>query len=164
MLKEIFYISILCFFIAGCGSVPRFTNSNDAGETKEISTKKTSEEEKIYDEKNEQNDEYADVTPLETVIGVASYYASKFNGRETANGEIYDMHQLTAAHPDYPFDTIIRVTNLLNNQSVIVRINDRKPNTNGRIIDLSLKAAQDLKMVITGITKVKLEVLKWGNG
>lgn len=105
---------------------------------------------------------YHDYAPLETVTGVASYYADKFNGRLTSNGEIYDMYGLTAAHPTYPHGTIIRVTNLGNGKSVVVRINDRMPYRPDRIIDLSLGTAMELDMVEDGLAEVKLEILEWG--
>ncbi len=96
-------------------------------------------------------------------IGEASYYANEFNGKKTANGEIYDMDNLTAAHPYYPFNTIVRVINLSNNKSVEVRINDRMPYFKGRIIDLSYVAAKKIGMINSGIQKVKIVVVKWGS-
>jgi len=91
--------------------------------------------------------------------GVASYYSDKFHGRQTANGEIFDMHQLTAAHPRLAFGTRVKVTHAESNRSVIVRINDRGPFVKGRVIDLSLAAAQELQMVKAGIAQVKLELV-----
>ena len=93
------------------------------------------------------------------VDGVASYYGREHHGKKTANGEIFDMNKLTAAHPSLSFGSQVKVTNLSNQRSVIVRINDRGPYYQGRIIDLSLAAAERLEMVKSGITKVKLEVL-----
>lgn len=95
--------------------------------------------------------------------GKASYYASEFNGRKTANGEIYDMNKLTAAHPSFPFNTIVRVINLSNNNSVELRINDRMPDLKKRIIDVSFSAAKKLGMIQAGVQNVKVEVLKWGD-
>jgi len=92
----------------------------------------------------------------------ASYYAEEFHGKETANGEIFNMHNLTAAHISYPLNTICRVTNLKNDKSVVVRINDRKPDTNHRAIDLSLKAAQVIEMINEGEVKVRVDILEWG--
>ncbi len=91
--------------------------------------------------------------------GEASYYAQKFNGRTTANGEIFKNSELTAAHLDLPFNTILKVTNLESGKTVIVRINDRGPFIRGRIIDLSKAAAHQLDMVIAGTANVKLEVI-----
>lgn len=99
---------------------------------------------------------------LEVETGIASYYADEFDSKKTANGEIYDMNSLTAAHPTYPFNTLVKVTNLSNRKSVEVRINDRMPQFKGRILDLSLAAAKKIEMVNAGIQEVKVEVLKWG--
>ncbi len=90
--------------------------------------------------------------------GVASYYADFFHGRLTANGERFDMHDLTAAHKSLPFGSMVRVTNLSNGKKVLVRINDRGPYIKGRIIDLSLEAAKKINMQEKGITTVRLEV------
>jgi len=91
--------------------------------------------------------------------GIASYYGAEYHGKRTASGEIYDMHQLTAAHPRYAFGTRVRVTHSGNNRSVIVRINDRGPFIKGRVIDLSQSAAEELKMVKSGLAQVKLEIV-----
>ncbi len=92
--------------------------------------------------------------------GMATYYASEFHGRKTASGEIYDMNKLTAASVDLPFGTAVRVTNLENRKSVVVRINDRMPkNSKGRIIDVSLAGAKALEMVQSGVVRVRVEVL-----
>ena len=98
-------------------------------------------------------------SPTVTESGTASYYADKYQGKPTASGEIFDMHQLTAAHPRLKFGTIVKVTNTQNNRTVLVRINDRGPFVAGRIIDLSLAAAAELQMVRSGLAPVKLEVL-----
>ncbi len=91
--------------------------------------------------------------------GVASWYGLPFNGRRTSNGEIYDMHEFTAAHRTLPFDAMVRVTNLSNGKQTEVRVNDRGPFVANRIIDLSLAAAQAIEMVGPGTTQVRLEVM-----
>lgn len=105
---------------------------------------------------------YKDSTVLEEVEGLASYYGKKFHNRKTSSGEIYDMHEMSASHKTYPFGTIVRITNLFNDSTVIVKVNDRLPKKSKRTIDLSVKAAEMLDFIKKGITKVKLEVLKWG--
>ena len=92
--------------------------------------------------------------------GEASWYGPGFHGRTTANGETYDMHALTAAHRELPFDTLVEVTNLANGRRVVVRINDSGPFVRGRIIDLSRAAAEELDMIGRGVTAVKLVVLR----
>lgn len=94
-----------------------------------------------------------------TESGVASYYADAYHGRPTASGELFDMHQLTAAHPRLKFGTIVKVTNTVNHRAVLVRINDRGPFVAGRVIDVSLAAAEELQMVRTGLAAVTLEVV-----
>ncbi|MEG3640268.1 septal ring lytic transglycosylase RlpA family protein [Magnetococcus sp. PR-3] len=91
--------------------------------------------------------------------GVASWYGSKFHGKLTANGEIYDMHTMTAAHKTLPLPTIARVTNLQNGKKVVVRINDRGPFVGNRIIDLSYEAAKRLGFAVQGTTKVRVQSL-----
>lgn len=95
-----------------------------------------------------------------TQTGVASYYAKKFNGRKTSNGEIFRSDSLTAAHKTLKFGTMVRVTNLKNDSTVIVRINDRLPPKSKRSIDLTYRAAKQLNFIQKGITKVKIEVLQ----
>jgi len=96
----------------------------------------------------------------ETETGIASWYGPPYHGRRSANGEIYDMEKFTAAHRSLPFDTWIEVTNLMNKKHVDVRITDRGPFVNGRIVDLSLAAAREIDMVTSGIVRVKIKVIK----
>ena len=95
----------------------------------------------------------------ETFKGVASWYGPNFNGKLTSNGETYNMYAKTAAHKTLPMNTIVRVTNKNNGKQTIVRINDRGPFVNSRIIDLSNTAAHEIDMVGTGTAPVTLEIL-----
>ena len=97
-------------------------------------------------------------------IGIASWYGKKFHGRLTAMGEVYDMYGVTAAHKTLPLNTVCRVTNLSNNKSLILRINDRGPYIAGRILDCSYGAAKKLDFIQQGTTDVKIEVIEWGDG
>ncbi len=105
------------------------------------------------------NEKPAAEWPLTTVIGIASYYGKEFHGRKTANGETFDMNAMTAAHRTLPFGTMVRVTNLANDQSVTVRINDRGPFIKGRIIDLSYGAAKSIDLLSIG--QVRLDIIKY---
>ncbi len=96
----------------------------------------------------------------ETETGIASWYGIPYDGRRAADGEIFDMRQLTAAHRSLPFDTWVEVTNLENKKKVDVRITDRGPFIKGRIIDLSLAAAREIDMVQAGIVRVKIKVIR----
>ncbi len=91
--------------------------------------------------------------------GKASYYGSEFNGRKTANGEVYDETAMTAAHRTLPFGTVLRVTNVRNGLSVIVRINDRGPFHPNRFLDLSKAAAEELDFIRDGVTEVESEIV-----
>ncbi|MFW6362303.1 MAG: septal ring lytic transglycosylase RlpA family protein [Spirochaeta sp.] len=93
--------------------------------------------------------------------GIASWYGGKFQGRLTANGEVFDTNEMTAAHKTLPFNSIVRVINLNNNQSAEVRINDRGPFVEGRIIDLSRAGAEAIGMSGTGVAPVKVEVVHY---
>lgn len=92
-------------------------------------------------------------------VGVASWYGVPYHGRTTASGETYDMNDLTAAHPSLPFGARVRVTNLDNGRSLVLRINDRGPFVERRIIDVSKRAAQELGFLHDGLARVRVEVL-----
>jgi len=94
-----------------------------------------------------------------TEEGNASWYGVPFHGRRASNGETYDMYKLTAAHRTLPFETMVRVTNLINGKSTVVRITDRGPFVDNRIIDLSFAAAQEVDSVGPGVVPVRVEVL-----
>jgi len=100
--------------------------------------------------------------PQETALGrgSASFYAAKFHGRRTANGESFDNRDMTAAHRTLPFGSMVRVTNSANGRSVVVRINDRGPFARGRTIDLSRAAAEQLGMVARGHAVVELALIE----
>jgi rare lipoprotein A len=91
--------------------------------------------------------------------GIASWYGHPFDGRPTSSGELYNMHDLTAAHRTLPFGTQVRVHDLDNGQDVLVRVNDRGPFVSGRILDLSYEAAKQMGMVGAGTARVRLEIL-----
>ena len=101
----------------------------------------------------------APAPPGYTEEGNASWYGVPFHGRHASNGEIYDMYKLTAAHRTLPFETMVRVTNLNNGKSTVVRITDRGPFVDNRIIDLSFAAAQEVDSVGPGVVPVRVEVL-----
>jgi len=101
---------------------------------------------------------------LLTQVGIASWYGPKFHGRKTASGQVYDMYGKTAAHKTLPFGSVVRVTDLKTGKNTIVIINDRGPFVEGRIIDLSLGAAQEIGLDKNGLARVKIEVLRLGKG
>lgn len=95
----------------------------------------------------------------DTSNGRASWYGSDFHGKQTSSGEGYDMHAMTAAHKTLPMNTVVKVTNLVNNRTTVVRINDRGPFVESRIIDLSFAAAKEIDLVGKGSSDIRLEVL-----
>ena len=150
MRKNSFYIiTALSIFITACVSSPRFTNA---------SYKQNPPNYRL------ENNDFDNADILESSEGLASFYADKYNGRPTYSGVIYDMNGISAAHQKYQMGTIVRVTNLNNQKNIVLEINDRMPYWEDRILDLSLGAAKELDMINDGLVKVRIEVLKWGEG
>jgi len=143
---------IVLFLLSGCTPSPRFAEqgnySGDRRNPKQIDRPGKNTSGKI----------------LLTLEGIVSYYAHDFHGKQTSSGETYNMNALTAAHRNFPFGTKVRVTNLENNKIVIVRVNDRGPFKEGRIMDLSMGAAKEIDLILNGTARVRLEVIEWGNG
>jgi len=104
----------------------------------------------------------ADAKPLAMETGLASWYGPPYHNRRGSNGEVYNMHAMTAAHRTFPLDSIVRVTNLKTGHTALVRITDRGPFIPGRIVDLSLAAARKLDVWQPGVAEVKVELMKSG--
>lgn len=100
-------------------------------------------------------------SPGWTETGIASWYGNPYHGRATSSGEIYDMDQLTAAHRTLPYGAVVRVTNLTNQRKVQVRVNDRGPFIDGRVIDVSRAAARSINLVGPGTARVRLDLLSY---
>ncbi len=127
------------FLLAGCGTgSPRFTS------------------------RDRTDPSMREPEPSSRLAGVASYYADEFNGRKTASGEVYDMNEMTAAHRTLPFGTKVKVTNVDTGRSVVVRINDRGPFKDDRVIDLSFGAAKQLGLISVGTARVILQIVELG--
>lgn len=137
MLHRRWTIVLVLVLLEGCASSVRFTTDKRS---------------------NRPSDETKD----NALEGYASFYADEFHGRKTANGETYDMNALTAAHRSLPFGTMVRVKNTNNGKNVVVRINDRGPFKDNRIIDLSLAAAKQIGLIGPGTALVELEILGSG--
>ncbi|XOV78545.1 MAG: septal ring lytic transglycosylase RlpA family protein [Aestuariibacter sp.] len=163
------YLLLTLFFLTACVSTGRYSQRHDSAPDYDYGHITTEEVVPEYVEYNPANTRpYAMFgqyfTPLETglgyeAVGEASWYGQKFHGHLTANGEVYDMHQFTAAHKTLPLPSFVKVTNLRNNKELVVKVNDRGPFHNGRIIDLSYAAAKELDVLSTGTTQVKIEVI-----
>lgn len=162
-------VLLLVALTSGCVSSGRYSQRHDSPPDYDYSHIQAKEVVPEYVEYNPANSRpYAMFgqyfTPLDSglgyeAVGEASWYGQKFHGHLTANGEIYDMHQFTAAHKTLPLPSFVKVTNLQNNKELIVRVNDRGPFHNDRIIDLSYAAAKELDVISTGTAQVKLEVI-----
>lgn len=100
-------------------------------------------------------------TPAYDQVGIASWYGPGFHGERTSSGEIFDMHEMTAAHKSLPFGTLVKVVDLETGRSVVVRINDRGPFIPGRIIDLSRAAGERLGIIRKGTARVGLKIVRW---
>lgn len=141
---------IFSYVVITCSPSPRYTSGSP---TKKKSVKSI----KVPETK---------VTPdrsKRVISGTSSYYGKDFHGKLTANGEIFDMYGLTAAHKTLPLNTIIRVTNLGNEKSLILRVNDRGPYIEGRILDCSYGAAKKLGFITQGTAQVRIEVIEFGD-
>ncbi len=155
-LQRVVLIGIGVIFIAAaCASAPRYTSKRKPPRKKSAPSRRI--------EPPVTRTPSIKVRPGAVFVGVASFYGPDFHGKLTANGEVYDMYGLTAAHRTMPLNTIIRVTNVANRKSLIVRINDRGPYIQGRMLDLSYGAALKLGFVSQGTTRVKVEVIEAGD-
>lgn len=140
-------------------SYPAVSGPEVKGEVVELPLTKIPADTLLFSEKvRNPIQENFEVHPLGT--GHASYYGNRFAGRPTASGERFDPNELTAAHRTLPFGSLVRVTNVDNGKSIVVRINDRGPSILRRIIDLSYAAAKAIGMIPAGLATVKLELLK----
>ena len=158
MLRKNNYFKISFFtllFITGCSSSPRYATSTSPNKIKNKSNKIEIKSKKNNTKRGKHR---------KVMTGISSFYAEDFHGKLTANGEVYDMYGVTAAHKTLPLNTVCRVTNLINNKSLILRINDRGPYVKGRILDCSYGAAKKLDFIQQGTTEVKIEVIEWGDG
>lgn len=150
-------VFVLAISLMGCTAAPRFTSSNAKR------ARPTAERPAPTKEQPAPPALSATAQVGQTVVGIASYYGPNFQGQLTANGEVFDMYGITAAHKTLPFNTVVRVINLENNKSLLVRINDRGPYVTGRMLDLSYGAAKKLDIIGAGTARVKMQVVEIGD-
>ena len=137
---------VVLFFLISCTVSPRYNSSNSSyKKTKSNNSTRKASNQTIYK-------------------GISSWYGPNFHGKLTANGEIFDMYGTTAAHKTLPLNSIVRVTNLENYKSLILKINDRGPYVGDRILDCSFGAAKKLGFDKQGTTTVKIEIIELGDG
>ena len=165
-LRETILFCVLLSLLTACGTTSRYQHANDSIPSRlpnQAELKDATPRAESYSRGGNKNYQvrginYQVLTHAENFeeIGIASWYGRKFHGHLTSNGEIYDMYAMSAAHKNLPLPTYLKVSNIANNKSVIVRVNDRGPFHQKRIIDLSYSAAYKLDMLKTGTAKVKI--------
>ena len=136
---------VLCILLADCTNSPRYGNSTGTRKKSNPSSLKTAKH-----------------VP-KIITGISSFYGSDFHRKLTANGEVYDMYGLTAAHKTLTLNTTVRVKNLANNKSLILRINDRGHYVKGRILDCYYGSAKKVDFLLQGTTKVRIEIIEVGD-
>ncbi|WP_133405889.1 septal ring lytic transglycosylase RlpA family protein [Parashewanella tropica] len=166
--NSLLFSVILSLLITGCSS-SRYKLSNDKAPTNPPDLSQIEDAHPRYEPHSRQGNRTYEVLNQQYQVlpsakdymetGKASYYGKKFHGYHTSNGEIYDMYSMSAAHKSLPLPSYVKVTNLANNKSVIVRVNDRGPFHKDRIIDLSYAAAYKLDMLKQGVANVKIEAI-----
>jgi len=158
-MKSLFVVLPLLLFLAACSHKPAKVAVSPTPPIEQRETPTTTPTTETSESKQPLIQVPAEVKPLLVEIGIASWYGPPYHNRRGSNGEIYDMHAMTAAHRTLPLGSIVRVTNIESGNSVIVRITDRGPFMEGRVIDLSQAAAKELDLVQKGTGQVRLEVL-----
>jgi len=159
-MKRLFPFSVMIVLLS---STSFFTGCSSRSKVKPYKTKYTSKARqkstmKCYTVRGKRyNPTYVKVGQV--MKGVSSWYGPNFHGKRTSNGEVYNMHARTAAHKTWPMDTMVKVNNLQNGKSTIVRINDRGPFVRGRIIDCSYKAGKEIGLDRMGVAKVSIQVV-----
>jgi len=165
--RSLFIISI-SVFLASCAPSGRYSQRHDSAPIRPPSQLELKDAVVTNEPVGRGNKPYQvfgkDYTPMEkrrafSQTGTASWYGKKFHGHLTSNGEVYDMYAMSAAHKTLPLPSFVKVTNLANNKSVVVRVNDRGPFHQDRIIDLSYSAAFKIGVYDTGTAKVKIDVI-----
>ncbi|MGB0893299.1 MAG: septal ring lytic transglycosylase RlpA family protein [Parashewanella sp.] len=165
----VFSLLLLVLFLSGCQSASRYHLRHDKAPKNPPDLSKVENAKPKYEPYSRQgnkpytvfNKDYSVLPSAKDFIefGKASYYGAKFHGYHTSNGEIYDMYSMSGAHKSLPLPSYVKVTNLDNNKTVIVRVNDRGPFHQGRVIDLSYAAAYKLGMLKNGVANVKVEAI-----
>ena len=154
------YSLFILMIIFSCVTSPRYS-SNPNQSTKKSKIKKTTKS-------PSNNSRYSSSKNLkirgDIITGIASWYGPNFHGKLTANGEVFDQYGVTAAHKTLPLGTVVRVTNLDNDKSVILRINDRGPYVGDRVLDCSYGAATKLDFIKKGTASVEIKIIELGDG
>lgn len=154
MNKILIQFMCLLFFSSSCTVSPRYSSSSQSIKSGKLEQKK-------YTARSSKKNDFK---TGDVLTGISSWYGPNFHGKLTANGEVYDQYGVTAAHKTLPLGTVVRVTNLDNEKSIILRINDRGPYVGNRILDCSYGAAIKLGFKDLGTASVKIEIIELGDG
>lgn len=168
--RLLFWLSLCIAVLAGCASPSRYAMDQDTGPTDGFDASRVPDAVPRYEVRTKAGNKSPYTILGETYYvlessegfkqkGIASWYGKKFHGHKTSNGEVYSMYGMTAAHKTLPIPSYVRVTNIDNGRMVVVRVNDRGPFHEGRVIDLSYAAAQKLGYANKGTANVELEVI-----
>ncbi|WP_281951071.1 septal ring lytic transglycosylase RlpA family protein [Nitrosophilus kaiyonis] len=157
-IKKFYFILLITFLFSGCAN--RYSYTYPSAVYSKPKSSKAVHRATMRPYKVGNRVYYPTVVRVGTIYrGIASWYGPNFHGKRTSNGEYYNMYDFTAAHKTLPMNTMVKVTNLRNGKSVVVRINDRGPFVKNRLIDLSYSAAKKLDIIATGTAPVELQVL-----
>ena len=172
-MNNFFILSFMLFFFTSCSVSPRYSSADSKNKSKKTTSNKANKSSPRYSSLTSVNNSNLVSSSGKTssldirdhnLKGISSWYGPNFHGKLTANGEIFDELGVTAAHKTLPLGTTVKVINLDNNKSVILRITDRGPYVGDRIIDCSKGAAIKLGFKDLGTANVEVEILEWGDG
>lgn len=170
-IAKILFVLFFSLFLAACGTKSRYSMEHDIGPKGDFDSSGVPDAVPVWEPLSRQGNRspytvrgikyhIADISKGFEEFGYASWYGLKFHGELTSNGEVYNMYAMSAAHKNLPIPSYVRVTNLDNNKQVIVRVNDRGPFHEGRVIDLSYAAATKLGYAKKGTARVKVELIR----
>ena len=165
MMNNFLYSLFIPIIILSCVTSPRYSSNPNKSSAKNKIKNSTKNTPKYSSNNNRRYSSNSNSRIRDDIIiGVASWYGPNFHGKLTANGEVFDQYGVTAAHKTLPLGTVVRVTNLENDKSVILRINDRGPYVDDRVLDCSYGAAKKLDFMEEGTANVKIRIIELGDG
>ena len=164
-MNNFLYSLFIFIVILSCVASPRYSSNPNRTSSKNKVTKSTNNTSKSSANDNRRYSSNSNSKIRnDVIIGIASWYGPNFHGKLTANGEVFDQYGVTAAHKTLPLGTVVRVTNLDNDKSIILRINDRGPYVGDRVLDCSYGAAKKLDFMKTGTANVEIRIIELGDG
>ena len=163
MINKIFF-SLIFLIMLSCVASPRYSSGSTPKKSEIKKTKSVTNNSSSSNNNRRYSSNNNSKISSEVIVGVSSWYGPNFHGKLTANGEVFDQYGVTAAHKTLPLGTVARVTNLDNDKSIILRINDRGPYVDGRVLDCSYGAATKLGFMKIGTANVEIKIIELGDG